>query len=222
MTHTHPSASRYKGIIFDLDGTLVDSVPDLAIAIDRTLAEMGYRLAGETRVRHWLGNGASVLVERALRFAGADLSSTHASGLALFMRHIGAVFTHRSRLFHGVAEALPALIGRGCHLAICSNRPSHLIKPLLDHLRIGDFFSTWVGGDDLPVKKPDPAPLLHTAKKIGIPPSHCLVVGDSINDVVAARSAGMAVVAVRYGYNYGHDIGLSHPDRVVDSILELV
>lgn len=138
------------------------------------------------------------------------------------MRHFGEGFATRSRLFHGVLEALPAFMAQGCRLAICSNRPSHLIKPLLDHLHIGSFFSAWVGGDDLSVKKPDPMPLLHTAKKISISPADCLVVGDSINDVQSARSAGMAVAAVRYGYNYGEDIRTSHPDWVIVSVLELV
>ncbi|WP_188793242.1 phosphoglycolate phosphatase [Dyella nitratireducens] len=215
-------AARYKGIIFDLDGTLVDTVPDLAVAVDRTLADLGHAPAGEVRVRDWLGNGASKLVERALRFAGEDVTHVHERALALFMRHFGDEFTRQSRLFHGVVEALPALVVQGCRLAICSNRPSHLIKPLLDHLQIGRFFSVWVGGDDLSVKKPDPAPLWHTAKKLALMPNDCLVVGDSINDVEAARSAGMAVAAVHYGYNYGRDIRTSHPDLVIGSIFELV
>jgi phosphoglycolate phosphatase len=212
---------RYKGIIFDLDGTLVDTVPDLAVAVDRTLVDLGYMPAGEIRVRDWLGNGASKLVERALRFAGMDAMHEHERALALFMQHFGEEFTSRSRLFHDVLEALPALVARGCRLAICSNRPSHLIKPLLDHLQIGSFFSAWVGGDDLPVKKPDPMPLWHTARKLALVPRDCLVVGDSINDVDAARSAGMAVAAVHYGYNYGQDIRMSSPDFVISSILEL-
>jgi len=215
-------AARYKGIIFDLDGTLIDTVPDLAVAVDRTLVDMGHEPAGEIRVRDWLGNGASKLIERALRFAEADVPTEHGHALALFMQHFGEEFTTRSRLFHGVLEALPALMAQGCSLAICSNRPSHLIKPLLDHLHIGSFFSAWVGGDDLPVKKPDPRPLLHTASKITLSPKDCLVVGDSINDVQSARSAGMAVAAVRYGYNYGEDISASHPDLIIGSVLELV
>ena len=213
---------RHEGIIFDLDGTLVDTVPDLAVAVDRTLVDLGRTAAGEARARDWLGNGASKLVERALQFAGMDVMHEHERALAIFMQHFGEEFTSRSRLFHGVLEALPALVAQGCRLAVCSNRPSHLIKPLLDHLHIGKFFSAWVGGDDLPVKKPDPAPLWHTARMLALPPTQCLVVGDSINDVEAARSAGMAVAAVHYGYNYGHDIRSSHPDFVIGSILELV
>jgi phosphoglycolate phosphatase len=138
------------------------------------------------------------------------------------MRHFNDGFNRQSRLYPGVVEALPMLVARGCRLAICSNRPSHLIKPLLDHLHIGRFFSAWVGGDDLPVKKPHPAPLLHTAEKLALAPNECLVVGDSINDVQSARAAGMAIAAVHYGYNYGEDIRTSKPDRMIDSILELV
>jgi phosphoglycolate phosphatase len=222
FSNSERAASDYKFLIFDLDGTLVDSVPDLAFTIDRTLLDLGFNPAGEVRVRDWLGNGASKLVERALRFAGADVAKTHERGLAVFMGHFNEQFTSRSRLYSGVLEALPALVAKGRMLAICSNRPSHLIKPLLDHLHIGDYFSAWVGGDDLPVKKPDPAPLLHTAKKMGALPEDCLVVGDSINDVYSARSARMAVAAVNYGYNYGEDISASHPDLMIGSILELL
>jgi phosphoglycolate phosphatase len=215
-------ASTYKNLIFDLDGTLVNSVPDLAFTVDQTLVDLGFKPAGEARVRNWLGNGAHKLVERALRFAGADLIATHERGLAVFMGHFNQQFTRRSTLYSGVLEALPALVAQGKKLAICSNRPSHLIKPLLDHLDIGSYFSAWVGGDDLPVKKPDPAPLLHVAAKIEASLEDCLVVGDSINDIQSARSAGMAVAAVKYGYNYGEDISTSKPDLVIASILELV
>lgn len=216
------SASRYRGIIFDLDGTLVDSVPDFAVAVDKTLIDLGHDPVGEPRVRNWVGNGPSKLVERALQFAGADVATTHPRALKLFTSHFDEDFTSHSSLFHGVAEALPALVAKGFCLAICSNRSSHLIKPLLDHLHIGAFFSAWVGGDDLPVKKPHPAPLLHAAEIIAISPQDCLVVGDSINDVQSARSAGMTVAAVRYGYNYGEDISASNPDLLIGSILELI
>jgi phosphoglycolate phosphatase len=221
-TRLFKSARSYKNLIFDLDGTLVDSVPDLAFTVDQTLVDLGFGPAGEIRVRDWLGNGAHKLVERALQFAGADVAATHERGLTIFMRHFNEQFTSRSRLYSGVLEALPALAAQGRKLAICSNRPSHLIKPLLDHLHIGSYFSAWVGGDDLPVKKPDPAPLFYTARKIEALPEDCLVVGDSINDVQSARSAGMAVAAVRYGYNYGEDISTSHPDLMIGSLLELV
>jgi phosphoglycolate phosphatase len=220
--HLTTPASRYRGILFDLDGTLVDSVPDFAVAVDKTLVDLGLDPAGEPRVRNWVGNGPSKLIERALQFAGADVTATHRRALDLFTSHFDEDFISHSSLFHGVAEALPALVAKGCRLAICSNRSSHLIKPLLDHLHIGAFFSAWVGGDDLPVKKPHPAPWLHAAEKIAISPNDCLVVGDSINDVQSARSAGMTVAAVRYGYNYGEDISKSHPDLLIGSILELI
>jgi phosphoglycolate phosphatase len=216
---TEPARFRCRAVIFDLDGTLADTVPDLAVAVDRTLADLALPPAGEERVRTWVGNGAKVLLERALQQAGAPTLLEQA--LALFFRHYGSEFTARSRLYPGVGDTLSQLAARGLRLAVCTNKPSRFVRPLLLHFGIERHFAAVAGGDDLPVKKPDPAPLHHLARTLALSSGECLVVGDSRTDVAAARAAGMAVAAVRYGYNHGEPIDDSRPDAAVDAFGEL-
>lgn len=217
---TEPARFRCRAVIFDLDGTLADTVPDLAVAVDRTLADLALPAAGEERVRSWVGNGAKVLLERALQHAGGG-SSHLEQGLALFFEHYEREFTARSRLYPGVSATLSQLAGRGLRLAVCTNKPSRFVRPLLAHFGIERHFAAVIGGDDLPVKKPDPAPLQHLARALASSSDDCLVVGDSRTDVAAARAAGMAVAAVRYGYNHGEPIDDSRPDAAVDTFGQL-
>jgi len=213
---------RCRAVIFDLDGTLIDTIPDIATAVDRALVDVSRPPIGASLVRSWVGNGAEQLLERAIAHSGAATAGEVSAALALFKKHYADVLTDRSRLYDGVFETLRMLADRGRRLAICSNKPSKFVKPLLDHFRVAQYFAMALGGDDLPQKKPDPAPLLHIAVRFGIPAADCLMVGDSRNDVESARGAGMAVVAVSYGYNYGADIRDSGPDAVIDSIGELL
>ncbi len=209
-------------VVFDLDGTLIDTVPDLAAAVDQTLLDLSLQPVGEARVRTWVGNGATKLMERALRHAAGESSVAVQQALDLFFDHYGTELWARSKLCPGVAETLPRLVTRGLHLAVCTNKPTRFVKPLLKHFGIDRFFPVFLGGDDLPVKKPDPSPLLHLAEQLGVSAVNCLVVGDSSNDVEAARAAGMAVAAVSYGYNYCENLGDCDPDVVVDTISELL
>jgi phosphoglycolate phosphatase len=211
----------HSAVIFDLDGTLVDTAPDIAAAVDRALLDLSLPAAGLDRVRGWVGNGAAILLQRALRDAGVDSAEAQERALALFLRHYAEEFTARSQLYPGTAQALAGLAARGQRLAVCTNKPTSFVAPLLRHFGIARHFAFCVGGDDLPEKKPHPAPLLHLARQLGLPAGDCLMVGDSSNDVAAARAAGMAVVAVSYGYNHGAPIRDTHPDAVIDSLLEL-
>ena len=208
-------------IIFDLDGTLLDSVPDIAAAVDRSLLDLGLPAPGEERVRRWVGNGAPKLLERALHHAGDRSSTTLDRALTLFLEHYGWAFTVRSRLYPGVAEVVARLAAEGRRLAVCTNKPSQFVVPLLEHFGLVGSFSAGIGGDDLPTMKPDPAPLHHLAARFGAVAEDCLVVGDSRTDVEAARAAGMPVVAVSYGYNHGADIRDSAPDATIDSMAQL-
>lgn len=210
-------------VMFDLDGTLVDSVPDLAAAVDQMLAARGRPPAGIERVREWVGNGSPVLVRRALAGSiaheGVD-DAEAASALQDFLRAYDG--SHEATtVYPGVSELLQWLRSRGVRLALITNKPERFIAPLLEKKGLGSF--DWViGGDTLPVKKPDPAGLIRVMYEAGVDPQYSLFVGDSRNDVRAARAAGVKVVAVSYGYNHGRPINEEQPDLLVDSLDALI
>ncbi|MGE4534981.1 phosphoglycolate phosphatase [Halomonas sp.] len=222
-------------VAFDLDGTLIDSVPDLAIAVDAALGELGLPAASEARVRDWVGNGSRVLMERALRFAvdlGAGAASPATGGEvdkallerahAAFLAHYGRDPGAHTRLYPGARECLDALRARGLPLALVTNKPHAFIAPLLEGLGLAEHFALCLGGDSLPEKKPHPAPLQHVAAHFGVAPQACLMVGDSRHDIAAGRAAGFRTLAVPYGYNHGEPVRESGPDGVVESLAELV
>ena len=212
-----------KLILIDLDGTLVDSVPDLALCVDEMMAGIGRPPHGEAKVRDWVGNGVERLVKRALvgQLEGepdqAEFERAYPLFLELYARHNG----ERSRLYPGVREGLDRLAAGDGQLGCVTNKAAQFTEPLLEALGIRDYFSIVISGDTLPRKKPDPLPLLHAAEHFGIDPQDALMLGDSVSDVRAARAAGFGVVCVSYGYNHGRDIGEAGPDKVIDSFTEL-
>lgn len=217
------SFENIDAILFDLDGTLVDSVPDLAAATDAMLIDMSRAAAGEALVREWVGNGAERLVKRALtgKMDGEPPATELEQALPLFMEHYQSHLQGQSRLYPGVKESLADLQERGLALGLVTNKPERFIAPLLEALGIAEVFAVVVGGDTLADKKPHPAPLLHAARQLGVESAAALMVGDSRNDVLAARRAGMQIVCVPYGYNHGEDIRLTEPDAVVEDLREL-
>lgn len=212
-----------RALLFDLDGTLIDSAPDLAQAVDAMLAELGRPLAGEEQVRDWVGNGAARLVKRALtrEWDGEPQKALFERALRLFFHYYGDNLVDRTRLYPGVREGLDELLSCGMKLGIVTNKPARFTLPILARLGIYDEFDVVVAGDTLDQKKPHPLPLLYAARDLGLPPSEVVMVGDSMNDVTAAREAGMAIVCVPYGYNHGSDIFDAQPDAVIDSMVEL-
>lgn len=210
-------------ILIDLDGTLVDSVPDLAFCVDRMMEHLGRPAWGEGRVRDWVGNGVERLVRRALtgELEGEPTDAEYAQAYPVFLELYAANTAARSRLYPGVREGLEYLRGAGYPLACVTNKAAQFTEPLLRHLGVRDFFGLVVSGDTLAEKKPHPAPLLHSAQHFGVPPADALMVGDSISDVKAARAAGFAIVCVSYGYNHGRDIREAAPDAVIDNLTEL-
>jgi phosphoglycolate phosphatase len=222
FTNAPPAA-----LLFDLDGTLLDSAPDLAQAVDRMLAGLGYAAAGEERVRRWVGNGSRKLVQRALAFARAT-AETAVDDAAIdeaqrgFMVHYGACCTDRSRLYDGVLPALERWQERALPMACVTNKPAQFTERLLDHFGLRRFLPFAISGDTLATRKPDPAMLLAACARLAVAPARAVMVGDSRNDVLAARAAGMAVVCVSYGYNHGRPVAAEAPDRLVDSLGELV
>ena len=210
-------------IVFDLDGTLVDSAPDIAYAVDTMLTRLKRPEAGEAKVRDWIGNGVGMLVKRALtgEMWPAAEPSGFAEALSLFMETYQANLCDRSRLFDGVAEGLAELEAAGYRIACNTNKNSRFTVPLLEQLGISRYFDFIGCGDQFEKQKPDPEPLLKTAEHFGIDPSRCLMVGDSANDAKAARNAGFMLVCVPYGYHGGAGVEVLEPDAIVESVIEL-
>ncbi len=209
--------------LIDLDGTLVDSVPDLAWAADRMLEALGREPAGEARVRDWVGNGVERLVKRALTgtLDGEPDAELFARALPVFSRFYHEINGRLSRPFPGVVEGLEALAAAGVRLGCVTNKAEAFTVPLLEKLGLAPHFQLIVSGDTTPHKKPHPEPLLHAARHFDVAPAQSLMVGDSRHDVEAARRAGFSVVAVSYGYNHGEDIRTAAPDAVVDRLDEI-
>ncbi len=212
-----------KMVLIDLDGTLVDSVPDLAYCVDEMMTVLGQSARGEARVRHWVGNGVERLVKRALldRLDGEPAAADFQRALPIFMALYKDNVSKRSQLYPGVKDGLEFLRGAGYKLGCITNKAEAFTVPLLKDLGVYDYFQIVVSGDTLPVKKPDPAPLLHAAKFFNVAADQALMVGDSISDVQAARNAGFQIVCLSYGYNHGVDIREARPDAVIDSLAEL-
>lgn len=211
-------------VMFDLDGTLVDSVPDLAAAIDKTLLLLGLPVAGIEQVRDWVGNGARVLVRRALacglQHEHIDEARTE-QALELFMQHYAE--SHAlTQVYPGVRPTLDWLREQRVELAIVTNKPERFVAPLLDEKGLGGYFRWIIGGDTLPQQKPDPAALLHVLQLARVEAAQALFVGDSRNDVLAAKAAGIICAALNYGYNHGRPIAEENPARVLDNLCELL
>jgi phosphoglycolate phosphatase len=211
-------------IMFDLDGTLVDSVPDLAVAVDKMLVQLGRPKAGLEAVRQWVGNGAPVLVRRALAgsidHGGVD-DALAEQALELFMQAYAEKHEF-TVVYPGVRETLKWLQKNGVEMALITNKPERFVAPLLDEMKLGRFFRWIVGGDTMPQKKPDPAALFFVMKMAGIPASQSLFIGDSRSDVQAAKAAGVACVALSYGYNHGRPIEEESPALVIDDLRKLI
>jgi phosphoglycolate phosphatase len=212
-----------KMILIDVDGTLVDSVPDLAFCVDEMMKALGREPHGEAKVRDWVGNGVERLTRRALigQLDGEPSDEDFAKGYPIFLELYKDNTSKRSCLYPGVREGLDYMKSQGYLLGCVTNKDAQFTIPLLKGLGIYDEFGIVVSGDTLPVKKPDPQPLLHAAAHFGVGAEDSLMLGDSKSDVTAARNAGFQIVCMSYGYNHGEDIRNYNPDAVIDSMVEL-
>ncbi len=210
-------------VLIDVDGTLVDSVPDLAYCVDEMMLAIGQSAYGEARVREWVGNGVERLVRRALigKLDGEPEQALFDKAYPIFMSLYADNTCKRSCLYPGVKEALDYLVQSNVKLGCVTNKAEQFTIPLLKTLGIHDIFSIVISGDTLAKKKPDPLPLLHGAKFFDVKPENALMLGDSISDVKAARAAGFQIICMSYGYNHGVDIREANPDAVVDSMIEI-
>ena len=215
-----------KLLMFDFDGTLIDSVPDLADAINIMLTQLGMPTYPLETIEKWVGNGARKLVERALsgsvevddKLVLADVEVAE----QLFFEAYAAHDTSKTIAYPDVDKGLRQLKDAGFTLALVTNKPIRFVPHILAGLGWTPLFDLVLGGDSLPQKKPDPAQLLHTCRTLQIDPNAALMIGDSINDISAGKNAGIETVGLSYGYNYGKDIRDSQPDQVFDSFAELL
>ncbi len=210
-------------ILIDVDGTLVDSVPDLAFCIDEMMKQLDRDPRGEASVRDWVGNGVERLVRRALtgQLDGEPDEVDFSRAYPLFLDLYADNTSKRSVLYPGVREGLDYLKAAGYALGCVTNKAEQFTLPLLKDLGIYDDFSIVVSGDTLAHKKPHPEPLLHAAEFFKVEPARALMVGDSISDVKAAHAAGFQIACVPYGYNHGEDIRTAEPDVVIATLADL-
>lgn len=215
---------QIKAIAFDLDGTLIDSVPDLAVATQEALAELGLTTCSADQVRTWVGNGAEMLMRRAMTNAlGADVEQAALdAAMPVFMHHYQQNLEQHSVLYSDVHQVLQTLFDAGFKLAVVTNKPYRFTLPLLEAFKINGFFSLVLGGDSLSKMKPDPLPLQLLLKEWQLDKAELLMVGDSKNDILAAKAAGIASIGLTYGYNYGEDIGLAGPDAVCEQFNDIL
>jgi len=219
----------FKLALFDLDGTLIDSAPDLAAAVDYALQKMGMPAAGLARVRTWVGSGAPKLIDRALNFAhastgveipGEAIAEAYQHFLDYYDRHVVV----NTQLYPGAATLLEHWTTANplIRLGLVTNKPDQFTRPICDHLNISQYFDLFYSGDSFPVRKPDPLPLLKACDAMAIDPGHSIMIGDSSNDLIAARRAGITAVYVSYGYSQGGETANGEADVMVDSLSELM
>ena len=212
-----------RAVLFDLDGTLVDSAPDLTLAANKMLSALGYPQVNCTQVKGWVGDGVRSLVLRALTAILGDVptESLIEQGYVLFQRYYAESVYQDSTLYPGVHETLQTLNSSGLALACVTNKPSRFTKPLLDKSGLTRFFGAVVSGDDLLLKKPESAPLEFAAEQLGVPLKTCVLVGDSSNDIRAAGAAGIPVLWANYGYAGLDDIEQDATYGSIDSMFQL-
>jgi phosphoglycolate phosphatase len=210
-------------VLFDLDGTLIDSVPDIAVAVDRTLAKRGCPGVGEDAVRGWVGRGSRRLLRDAFAAVAHPLDERALDeALAGYFAAYLADCANLTRLMPGAAELIDALGRSQVALACVTNKPAAITERVLVHFGLRERFARVSGGDSGVRLKPAPDALLRIAAELDVLPRATLMIGDSRHDVDAARAAGMPVLCVACGYNHGEDIRLANPDLVVDDLRALL
>ena len=215
-----------KVILFDLDGTLIDSAPDLALAVNHMLERLDHTTFGEDTIRTWVGNGAQVLIKRALS-GQSEIDERldpllFENALDIFLTFYAQNLAVTTVTYPNVSTTLRTLKEAGYRLAIVTNKPFDFIEPILKGLSLEGLFELYLGGDSLTQKKPDPMPLLHICEAMGVTVEQCVMIGDSKNDILAANSAGMQSIGVTYGYNYDEDIGVYSPDIAFDNFADIL
>jgi phosphoglycolate phosphatase len=210
----------FQAALVDLDGTLVDTIGDFEVALGRTLADLGLPPVGRAFIERTVGQGSEHLIRRTLAEAGGA-PTAYDEAWRRYQAHYREINGRHSVVYPGVEEGLARLRAAGLPLVCLTNKPVAFARELLATKGLEGAFAHCFGGDSFVRKKPDPMPLIEACKALGTAPGHTLMVGDSRNDVLAARGAGCPVVLVRYGYNHGEPAEAAGADRVIDSLVEI-
>jgi phosphoglycolate phosphatase len=208
-----------SAIVIDLDGTLLHTAPELAESANRMLRDMGRAPVSQQLLMSYIGNGISWLVKRALTgdMHAEPEAALYGQALPIFERHYTELLL-QSKPFDGVIEGLDAMKAAGFRLGCITNKVARYTEPLLRGIGLAGYFEIVLSGDTLPEKKPHPLPLQYAARFFGVPVEQVLLIGDSLNDTVAARAAGCPVFCVPYGYNHGEAVDGLDLDAVIDSL----
>ena len=215
-----------KLLIFDLDGTLINSALDLALSVNYMLETLGCETFDETIIHGWVGNGALTLVKRALsgtRTVDENLDEIYVEkALRIFLDYYQKNLCNATVPYPHVLTTLETLKQKGYTLAIVTNKPFSFVAPILENLKMDGLFQLILGGDSLSEKKPHPMPLLHVCDTLDVKVEASMMIGDSKNDILAANSSNMYSIGVTYGYNYGESIEVHKPTLVIDNFVELL
>jgi len=209
-----------RAVLFDLDGTLLDTIADLADAANLMLAELGRPARSQAEIHSFVGKGIPNLVRRCMTEGMQATEAEIEAAVAVFRRHYAVVNGASTTIYPGVVETLHTLRARDIRLAVVTNKAEAFTLPLLERMGIAAHFDTVVSGDTLPVKKPDPAVVHLACERLGVGPAEALMIGDSANDALAAQGAGMPVLLVTYGYSEGVPVDTIECDGLLSNALQ--
>ncbi|OWT75750.1 MULTISPECIES: phosphoglycolate phosphatase [unclassified Achromobacter] len=219
--------TTFRAALLDLDGTLLDSIPDLAMAANAMRVELGMEVLREDVIATFVGKGVDNLVRRTLAASLAASQSDSECDESLFQRARESFYRHyhlvngdKARIFDGVLDGLKAMRELGLKLAVVTNKPTEFTLPLLQRTGLAGFFQAVVCGDTCARKKPDPQPVQHACALLDVAPEYAVTIGDSLNDTQAGRGAGTRTLVVPYGYNEGVDVRTLEVDGIVATLVE--
>ena len=216
-----PARFSPRAVLFDLDGTLLDTIADLADAANLALAELGRPARTQDEIHSFVGKGIPHLVRRCMTEGTQASEAEIEHAVAVFRRHYARVTGGRTRIYPGVTDTLDAMRARGLRLAVVTNKAEAFTLPLLERMAIAHYFDTVISGDTLAVKKPDPAVVNLACERLGVSAAEALMIGDSANDALAAQGAGMPVLLVTYGYSEGVPVDTIECDGLLSSVRQL-
>jgi phosphoglycolate phosphatase len=214
--------SGIRGVIVDLDGTMVHTAPDFQVAINRMRAELDLAPLTVETIIGFVGKGSENLMRRVLTvdFDAEKAERLHQQALDSYQRHYADINGLHSSVYEGVSEGLAVMQARELRLACVTNKPVAFARVLLEKTGLAGYFEVIYGGDSLPAKKPDPLPMLTVCRDFGLEPSQVVAIGDSSNDAEAARAAGCLSLTVPYGYNHGKPVHSIDTDGIVESLVD--
>ena len=216
------TCGKIEAAIIDLDGTMVDTADDFTASLNGMLAQLDAEETTREEVIDYVGKGTEHLIRSVLapRFDAGLAQSRFDEALAIYHEEYEKINGLHARLYPDVEAGLMALRDAGVKLACVTNKPHRFAVELLEQYKLAPYFSVVLGGDSLPKKKPDPLPMLTAAQQLGVDPRATVAIGDSENDALAGRAAGMATLTVPYGYNHGQAIQTIKSDGIVASLLD--